>query len=280
MAVLAFALAWAPPAAGQAVAPSNGSNTGSLTFIGGVDAPTSYFFRGIRQEGEPKITLWPYGTLRIALKSGDGALKSVYVDVGVWNSLHTGTSGTGGPAKRLHYEEDFSSTLSLEFAGISLGSSFIAYTSPNDSFRTVKEIDFKLSKAGAIAPYGIVAFEIGGKGTGQADNGLHKGSYLELGAAPNRTFGKLTVAMPVKVGLSLKNYYELVGRAGTTTDHAFGFFDIGGLVTLPISSSASRFGSWNIHGGADVLTFGDTTKAFNQGDKTKVVGVAGIGVSY
>ena len=81
--------------------------------------------------------------------------------------------------------------------------------------------------------------------------------------------------MPVKLGLSLNNYYELNGE-----DHSFGFFDIGGLVTLPISVIPSSFGLWNIHGGVDFLTFGDTTKEFNQGDGSKVVGLVGIGLTY
>src|SRR5438045_3734673 len=76
----------------EAQTPSlNGPNAGAMTFTGGMDVPSIYFFRGMRQEGDPKITLQPYGDLGIAF--GDHAK----VNVGVWNSLHTGTSGTGGP---------------------------------------------------------------------------------------------------------------------------------------------------------------------------------------
>jgi hypothetical protein len=89
---------------------------------------------------------------------------------------------------------------------------------------------------------------------------------------------RLTV--PVKVGLSVKNYYELLGTDLTYRDSAFGFFDIGGLLAIPISKATSRFGEWNVHGGADLVALGDTTRAFNLGNRTRIVGQIGIGVRY
>src|SRR6185436_2752769 len=116
-------------------------------------------------------------------------------------------------------------------------------------------------------PYGIIAFELSDKG--QADGGQFfggkKGSYLELGAGPNWPLGggKATLTIPIKLGVSLKDYYEIPDSALSITDNKFGYFDIGGLITFPLTSVPPKFGSWNIHGGVDVLTFGDTTKAFN-----------------
>src|SRR5688572_13681317 len=68
-------------------------NPGALTFTGGLDVPSVYVFRGIVQEADRKLTLWPYGDLGLALFSGDGGVKSVGVNLGVWHSLHTGSSG-------------------------------------------------------------------------------------------------------------------------------------------------------------------------------------------
>jgi hypothetical protein len=51
---------------------------------------TAYVFRGITQESDPKITMWPSGDLGFTLHSGDGGVKTVTVNTGVWNSLHTG----------------------------------------------------------------------------------------------------------------------------------------------------------------------------------------------
>jgi hypothetical protein len=255
-------------------------NPGALTFTGGFDVPTIYFFRGIRQEADPSLTQWPYADFGLALYSGDGGLKSVGVNVGVWNSLHTGTSGTGGSASSLHYEEDFYSTLSLGFGGgVTVGTTYMALTSPNAMFSTVKELQFKVSKAHVLAPYGFLAFELGDDtpGLNQADGGLRKGTYLELGVGPSLALGasNVTLTVPVKVGMSVSDYYE-----GADGDARFGFFDVGGLVTVPIAAIPSTFGSWNIHGGVDVLVFGDTTKAFNGDEKSKVVGLFGIGFSY
>jgi len=275
-------------AGGAAAQTSSDPNPGALTFTGGFDLPSVYVFRGIVQETDPDLTMWPYADLGIALMSGDGGLKSLGVNFGVWNSLHTGSSGTDGTSGRLHYEEDFYATLSLGFAkGITIAPTFTAYTSPNFGFNTVKELSFKVSKTHMLAPYGIIAFELGdeaGVNFGTADLGTagpenKKGVYLELGAAPSFPIGssKATLAVPVKLGLSLSDYYQLNG-----VDHSFGFFDIGGLVTLPISKISSSFGSWNVHGSVDFLSFGDTTREYNgvDKDKTRVVWLFGVGVSY
>jgi hypothetical protein len=259
-------------------------NPGALTFTGALDVPTLYFFRGIRQEADPKITLWPAGDIGLALFSGEGGLKSASLNFGLWNSLHTGSSGTGGQTKKLHYEEDFYATLGLGFGGgVTLGTTFTAYTSPNGLFPTVKELSFKVSKAHMLAPYGLIAFELGDKEAAGADGG-DPGTYLELGVGPSWALGggKATLAVPVKVGLSLGDYYQ---DPVTREDKTFGYFDLGGLITIPLSGIPAKFGSWNFHGGADVLVFGDTTEAFNidsngETAKNKVVGLFGFGVTY
>jgi hypothetical protein len=284
-AVFLGAILWfASAGAARAQTPSD-PNQGALTFTGGLDVPQVYFFRGIRQEADPKLTLFPYGDIGIALSSGGGSLKSSSINFGVWNSLQTGSSGTGDGCVscRLHYEEDFYATLNLGFGGgIGVATTFTAYTSPNNMFTTVKEIGFKVTKAGMLAPYGIIAFEIGGDESGQADAGDNKGTYVELGIGPSWALagGKATIAVPVKIGLSAKDYYELNGE-----DNKFGFFDIGALITVPLKGVPSQFGAWNIHGGADFLALGDTTKAFNvhkdgEAKKGQVIGLFGIGVSY
>src|SRR5690606_10765218 len=117
--------------------------------------------------------------------------------------------------------------------GLTIGSTFTAYTSPNNSFSSIKELAFKawldddLAGLNAISlrPYALVAFELDtGPGTGQADLGLNGGTYMELGAAPGWTGAPLNVSFPIKLGLSLNDYYELAG-----VDHRFGFFSIGAV---------------------------------------------------
>ena len=56
--------------------------------------------------------------------------------------------------------------------------------------------------------------------------------------------------------------------------------DAGLLLTVPFTGIPSSFGSWNVHGGVNVLGFGDTTKSFNNGDAAQVVVSGGIAMSY
>jgi len=257
-------------------------NPGALTFTGGIDFPSVYFFRGIRQEADPKLTTFAFGDVGLALFSGDGGLKSVGVNFGVWNSLHTGSSGLDVTDHGLHYEEDFYAALSLGFGGgVTFSPTYTVYTSPNGSFATVQEISLKVAHANKFAPYGVVAFEVGGPG--QADGGhVHigdRGVYAELGAGPSWPLGGrgATVGIPVKLGLSLKDYYE----TSDGEDHKFGYFDIGALFTMPFTTAPTRFGTWNIHGGVNFLALGDGTKQFNtDGDNKQVIGSIGIGMSY
>jgi hypothetical protein len=250
-------------------------NPGAITLTTGIDFPTVYFFRGIRQETDPQLTMFPFGDVGISLFSGDGGLKSAGVNFGIWNSLNTGSSGLdAAPKKRIHYEQDFYASIALGFGGgVTVTPMFTSYTSPNGSFPTVNEISLKVAHASRFAPYGLIAFEL----DGQADGGSEEGTYLELGVGPSWTIadGPATLAIPVKVGLSLSDYYE-----GVDGDSKFGYVDAGALVTLPLNGVPSKFGSWNIHGGVNFLGFGDTTKAFNGGDAGQVIASAGIGLSY
>lgn len=260
----------AAPAMAQT--PPDDPNPGNISVLSGIDFPSVYFFRGIRQEADPKMTTFAYGDIGLALFSGDGGLKSAGVNFGVWHSLHTGSSGSDGPGP-IHYEEDFYASLTLGFGGgVAFTPTYTAYTSPNGLFGTVKEVSFKVAQASKFAPYGLVAFEL----SGQADGGSEKGTYAEFGVAPSWPMGSAgTVAVPVKVGLSLKDYYE-----GADGDSKLGYFQGGVLFTFPLTGIPSGFGSWNFHGGVDFLGFGDTTKAFNAGDSGQVIGSVGIGMSY
>jgi hypothetical protein len=269
------------PCAAHAQTSGSSTNQGALTIQAGLDTPTLYVFRGIVQEGDPKFTLTPYGELGIALSSRGESTGGLRLSVGVWNSLNTGSSGTGGPLKALHYAEHFYTTLTVGLPkGFTVAPSFRAITSPNRSFTSIKELDLQVARPGPVSPYVFTAFEL--SDSGQLDNAGKKGSYLEIGAAPNvgLRFLHARLAVPVSAGFSLKNYYELISRSGIATDNHFGFFEIGGHLTIPLAAVHSRFGAWNVHGGADVLRFGTTTKAFNRGSASKVVGTVGIGLSY
>jgi hypothetical protein len=270
-------------------------NPGNLTITGNTDFTNVYMFRGIRQD-DTRVIVQPAAELDIALHTADKGLKSASLNFGTWNSLHTGdaglrsaTSGLGCACGKLWYESDFYTTLAFGFSGGGLAATYTAYTSPNGGFNNVKEIMFKLSgddsaalKKAAMHPYAILAFEFDAANGHQADGGSKAGRYLELGVAPGYAGAKAGIAIPVKVGLSVGDYYELnTGTALTPVfvDNKFGYLSIAGIVTAPIHGTTS-YGAWNIHAGVEFQKLGDTTKAFNSGKSTKVIGSAGIGFTY
>jgi hypothetical protein len=282
--IASAALTVALPAAAQ----SSDPNPGSVTFTGGIDWVNAYHFRGIPQDEDDFGTIyWPYADLGFALYSGDGGLKSIGVNVGTWNSLHHGLKGLDGPSGKLWYESDFYGTIGVGFGGgTSVGVTYTAYTSPNGLFSTVKEIGFKFAVddsgylgGAAVRPYVLIAKELArleaasiASGGGQADGGSALGTYLEVGVAPGYTASRFSVAVPVKVGLSLGDYYE-----GALGDEQFGFFSVAGVATVPLSSAPTRLGTWNVHGGIEYQRLGE----FNQGfGETQVIGSIGIGFSY
>ena len=287
----AFVVVLALPAAAQepAAQPPD-PNSGNMTLTGSFDGVSAYMFRGIRQHSTG-IAFWPVADLGLAVYSGDGGLESAGINIGSWNSLHTGDTGQGGPTGKLWYESDFYSKLSLGFGGgASVAALYTAYTSPNNAFTTVKEVALQLGLddsaylgQAALKPYALVAFEFDAEpGVGQADGGANAGRYLELGVAPGYAGSRASLTVPVKVGLSLADYYEL--NTGTPelpdfVDNTFGYFSVAGLVTVPLGGTTS-FGAWNLHGGVEFQALGDTTKALNGGDGQRVIGSFGVGFSY
>src|SRR6185295_5137073 len=184
---------------------SGDPNSGAITLTGSMDVSNAYLFRGIPQD-DTGLILWPAADLGVALKSGGGIVRSVTVNLGMWNSLHTGITGLDGPSGKLWYESDFWTSVGVGFAGgVHVAATYTAYTSPNGAFPSVKELSFKASApVRGTNPYAVVAFEL----AGQADGGAVEGRYLELGAAPRVRVLGLAMAVPVKVGLSLDGYYE------------------------------------------------------------------------
>ncbi len=280
---LAAPAAWAQEAADP--------NPGGVTLTSGFDVVSTYMFRGIQQHSTG-IAMWPYSDLGMALHSGMGGVKSVGLNFGTWNSLHTGDTGTDSVAAgvgcacgKAWYESDFYATFGLGFGGgVGVGTTFTAYTSPNNGFSTVKEIAFKVSDddsallgKAALKPYAVFGFEFDtAPGLGQADGGAKAGKYLELGVAPGYAGSKASLAVPVKVGLSMGDYYE---HPLTGTDNKFGFFSLAGVVTVPLGGTTS-FGAFNIHGGAEFQKLGETTKFFAGGDDKRGIYSIGFGWTY
>lgn len=250
-----------------------------VTLAAGIDAASAYLFRGIFQEDSGAIVP-PFVDVGVSLYEGDGALKSITANGGVWNSLHSGPSGSGTDGRSAWYEADYYGSVTFTIGNWKPGALYTSYTSPNDVFGTVHELAGVLAyddsaSAFPLNPKAVLAFEL----DGQADGGLGRGTYLELGVRPSLTAVDaprypLALAIPAKVGLSLNDYYE-----GPTGSNTFGFFSLGAVASVPLAFMNGR-SSWEAHGGVDVLWLGDNTRLLNGGDRVKPVGILGVSVSY
>ena len=191
-------------------------NPGALTLSGGFDVLNQYMFRRIRQHSTG-VARWPRADLGIALHSSDGGLTSVGVNIGTWNSLHTGDTGTDGPSTKLWDESDFSTTLAFGFShGIAVGATYTAYTSPNNSFSTVKELSVKLAfddspqlgKA-SLKPYVLLAQEFDtAPGLGQADACSSPARISRLASRRATAGRRRRLPCGSKFEFSLSDYYE------------------------------------------------------------------------
>jgi hypothetical protein len=258
-------------------APASAQDTPPAVVVtGGLDFVNQYNFRGIRQNSDG-VSIWPYVDFGFTPFRGDGGLKSVGINIGSWNAsnsqINTADFGTGNK----WYESDVYATVGFGFSQSAVAFTYTSYTSPADLFTHVKELAVKLSYddsaalgAAALKPYALLAFELATEpGRFQADGGLEAGRYLELGVAPGIAGSRASLAIPVKVGLSVGNYYELNG-----VDNKFGYFSIAGLATVPMGSH------FNLHGGVEFQALGDTTKALNGDDGSQAIGSFGVGFAF
>ena len=266
---------------------TKGPNSGRVSINAGMDWTSAYFFRGIKQETEDLI-LQPYGEVSLKLVDQAGALTSLSLTGGIWNSLQTGPTGSDSPTAsdpKIWYEFDGYVRLSaVLWEDLTTYALYTAYTSPNNAFGTVQELalgvsynDAKLLGPFALNPNFLVAFEL----DGQADAGSQKGVYAQIGIAPGYTFFAesaypLAVTVPLSVGLSLSDYYEF----NTGSDETFGYFSGGVSASVPLAFIPPAFGKWLIKGGVQVLYLDDNLTAINNGDRTQVIGTLGLVFTY
>ncbi len=277
----------APPQVGaqQEATTADPGNTGRLTLNMGVDWVSEYFFRGIAQQ-VGGANFQPYGSVAFKLIENMGPLTALTATPGIWNNWHAGGGNLVEPVDpEFWYEADLYFTLAATLVErVTLGLTYTAYTSPNDSFGTVQELAFVLTVndsqwlgAFALNPSFLVAGEL----TGQADAGRARGVYLQLGIAPSYTFAPespypLTVSFPVTLGLSASNYYEFA----TGDNPAFGYVQFGPAVAVPLGFIPKSFGAWVVKGALELLVLGDTLEALNDNEAVKPIGRIGVSVVY
>jgi len=257
-------------------------NTGALTFTGGLDWTSAYFFRGYNQE-DTGLILQPYATVTAALVSNDNFTLNGYV--GTWNSFqskHTGASGNGNSD---WYECDLFGGLDFVFGKLTLGTVYTFYTYPSGAFQTIQEVGFKVSyddtdfEKGklnfALKPYAAVYFETD-DGNGSED------SYLEFGIGPSFSAGSieghaLTLSVPVVLGCSIDDYY----LDSNGDNEFFGYGSIGLFASVPLGEPG-KFGAWTLTGGVQFIElFADSAEAANDGGKSnELLGKVGVSFAY
>lgn len=255
----------ATPTAAPAAAPAPEASAPAkiYTVTTGLDFASAYLFRGILQESGGAIGQ-PYADVAFAMKHG------ITADFGTWNSIHS-TANVGN-----WYESDYFASVTFTAGKLKPGLLYTSYTSPADRFSTVQELAGTLAVDDSKSPFPlspkvVLAFELG---DGEADGGLNKGTYLELGVKPGiKVAPKATLYIPAKTGLSLNHYYE-----GPTGDNTFGYFDLGAQLSVPVASS--KAGALEIHGGIDFMWLGDNLKLLNSGDQFKPVSLIGLTFTY
>ena len=258
-----------------------------VTVTAGLDFVSAYMFRGIFQE-DSGVIVPPFADVGVTAYSGNGALKTVTLNGGIWNSLHSGPSGSGNSSidRSAWYEADYYGSVTFQVGNWKPGALFTSYTSPNDAFSTVDELSAVLAyddsgSAFPLNPKAVLAFELKGQadGGGGFEDGGSKGTYLELGVRPvvpviAHSKYPLTLAVPAKIGLSLNDYYQ-----GPTGSNTFGYFDLGGIASVPLAFMNGK-STWEVHGGVDILWLGDNLQVLNGGDRVKPVATIGFSVIY
>ena len=251
----------------------------------GADWTTMYFFRGIVQETEGLI-VQPWVDFVFPLSEGENT--SFSFNIGSWNSLHDGPSGSGGDGMTMHYELDAYAGIGVSFAENWSGSlSYVVLSSPNSAFGTVKELDISLSfddsglfRSGSgrfhgVQPSVLVVWEL----DGQSDGGSDEGNYLEVGIEPSfdlieDEMQPVSISFPISAGFSLSNYFE--GAAGE--DDSFGFAQGGISLSAPLNFVNARLGSWTLSGGISMLYLGGNLEEINGGENSEVILSLGVGI--
>lgn len=253
----------------------------------GIDVTNQYFFRGILQEKEGVI-VQPWADFVFPIWEGKDVALSF--NIGIWNSLHDGSTGSGGVGMTNHYELDAYAGIGVDLAGNLSGSvTYVVLSSPNSAFATVQELDVSISfddsglfgggssRFLGFQPSVLVVFEL----DGQSDGGGDEGIYLEVGIEPSLVLiddesQPISASFPVAAGFSLSNYFE--GAMGS--DEFFGFAQGGVSLSTPLSFIPARMGSWSLSSGVSILFLGDNLETINGGDNSEVIVSFGLGIGF
>lgn len=265
-------------------------NSGNLSFSGGVDYVTEYFFRGYKSS-PAGVIFQPYGQLNVAAYKGDNFSITPYV--GTWNDIQdtknaTNKDGTGKPSGRW-FESDLYGGVTWGLpANFKLDTIYTLYTSPADEFFTTGELGAKLAYDDSafmkdhnvpftLAPYVAYYWETSNEGS-LADGSAGLYQYAEVGLTPTVALGstKLTATFPIAFGFSPDGYYF----NSNGTNDPFGYWSAGAFLSYPIPVAA-KWGAWTITGGVTYLqAVADSAKVSNNGADHEWIGKVSLTFAY
>lgn len=242
---------------------------GGLFVEGVVHYRTDYYFRGfnLRDRG---LTIQPEITLGYAFASADGVTVTPYVNL--WGNL------TDDRYDRVDYVDEVDVTAGVEWTAgrFTVGVQYLYYASPSDGFADTQDLGVSLGfdDAGvtslpvALNPYIAVYRELS-----NPDRDGHGATYGEIGIEPAYDWpdAPVTLAFPVKMGVSLDRFYE----------HADGGNDFVGYVSAGIVAQYAIGEHWFAVAGVEYLCLlSDDTRDANGGDRHDWVATVGVGFSY
>ncbi len=273
-------------------------NAGNIGFNMGLDFTDKYYFRGMRQQ-DRGIILQPWANLSTSLYEGDGAISSVSLHAGTWNSVHSRDQTDSGPDN--WYEVDLYGGLTVGlWDKLEVGVGHTTYASPSDAFDTYHEVAFSLGFDDseylgdfALNPQLLWAIETQGTATGASPDGAFvtgspdKGTYMQISAGPEIPLWQgdnpVTLSVPLILGLSLDNYYETLNTSNPSGEQnpTYGYFQTGMMFGIPLPFVPAEYGSWQVSAGWQVLALGKTLRKINRNqDNQTFLGIGGISLSY
>lgn len=260
-------------------------NNGNVHVEAGVEFTNAYYFRGIIQV-DKGVVAQPWAQAVVDIPASDTV--ALTANAGIWSSFHS-SHPLPGMTNDAWYEADLYAGLGAEINHFSLGVAYTFYTSPANYFSTIQEIAFTASYddshlwadrsgdlAFALNPAIVYAVEL--------DNtafGPDEGMYFQFGVEPtvSVTAGNvpLSISLPIAVGFSIDDYYELAGD-----DDVFGFGTVGIAVGADITESIlpAEYGTVSVSGKLSYLFLGDNLSTANGDEDSELIGTVGLTWSY
>ena len=279
---LVMALAGGVSAHEEGEEEGEGPNRGRLSLTFNNDFTTAYFFRGVLNERDGFI--WqPSIDLGLNVYEGEGALTSVDLGIGVWNSIHTEETLADGSGPEGIYETDYYPSIAFTLGNVlETVITYYWYTSPNGAFNTVEEAEISLAYDDsellgpfAFYPTATFAFEVHNTSFGDDEGGVFEFGGTPGVEVPLAENYPLSIDFPFMLGLSMYDYYE-----DDSGDDTFGYFSQGLDAGIPLAFIPEDYGAWSFTLGVDVFFFGDNLEDANEGDSPYAVWTASLTLDY